>query len=198
MRWGAASRGFCSFWLWLGHPRPCFPGRFADRDRVPISYWSHSHSTYSPRLFVLWLICVCRWAPLWVGSGPRMQLFASVCRPSCWPAKPARASSSPKEGETDSEVDPGRKGTGLTPVAKCGCFQGTGSGSGGTGPPLNVLSWLSALGGAASGSWERASGFGPWDSWPLGGGFSQAPLAISPTAVHTQDGLGQGRGPAGP
>lgn len=54
------------------------------------------------------------------------------------------------------------------------CFQGTGSGSGGVWPPLNVLPWLSALGGVASGSWEGASGFGPWNSWPLGGGLSQA------------------------
>lgn len=63
--------------------------------------------------------------------------------------------------------------------------------------PSHVLSWLSALGGVTSGNWESASGFSPWDSWPLGCGVSQALLAISPTAVHTQGRQGQGRGPAG-
>lgn len=82
---------------------------------------------------------------------------------------------------------PGRQGAGFAPMAKSGCFQGTGSGSGRAWPPLNVLSWLSALGGVASGSWERASGFGPWDSWPPERGFSHAPLAVSPAAVRTQD-----------
>lgn len=94
-------------------------------------------------------------------------------------------------------MDPGRKGAGLAAMAKSGCFQGMGSGSGGARPPLNALSWLSALGGVASGNWERASGFSLWDSWPLGCGISQALLAISPTAVHTQGRRGQGRGPAG-
>ena len=65
-------------------------------------------------------------------------------------------------------------------------------------PFLNVLSWLSALRGVASGGWEKASGFGPWERRPLGSGFSQASLAISPTAVHARDGWSQGRGPAGP
>lgn len=35
-------------------------------------------------------------------------------------------------------------------MARSGCFQGTGSGSGGVSPSLNVLPWLSALGGVAS------------------------------------------------
>lgn len=138
---GAASCGSCSLWLWLGHPRSCFHGRFATGD---LSFdWSCGHSA-------------CSWA-------------------------------FPREGETGCEVGPGRQGAGLAPIAKSACFQGTGSGSGRAWPPLNVLSWLSALGGVASGSWERASGFGPWDSWPPEAGFSHAPLAVSPAAVHTQD-----------
>lgn len=81
-------------------------------------------------------------------------------------------------------------------MAKSGCIQGMGSGSGGARPPLNVLSWLSALGGVTSGNWGSASGFSPWDSWPLGCGVIQALLTISPTAVHAQGRQGQGRGPA--
>ena len=67
-------------------------------------------------------------------------------------------------------------------------------------PFLDVLSWLSALCSlrVASGGCGKASGFGPWERRPLGGGFSQASLAVSPTAVHARDGWSQGRGPAGP
>lgn len=68
----------------------------------------------------------------------------------------------------------------------------------GPGPlSMSCPGWLSALGGVTSGNWERASGFGPWNSWPLGCGFSQALLAISPAAVHTWGRWGQGGGPAG-
>lgn len=94
-------------------------------------------------------------------------------------------------------MGPGRKGAGLALMGKPGCLQGMGSGGGWAWPLLNALPWLSALGGVASRGWERASGFGPWDNWPPGGGFSQAPLAGSPAAVHTQDRLGQHRQPTG-
>lgn len=124
-------------------------------------------------------------------------VVCSYLQPSCWPTKPPSTSSSPREGETDCEVGPGRKSAGLAPMAKSGSFQGTGSGSGGAWPPLNVLPWLPAVGAVASRCWERTSGFCPWDSWPPGGGFSPTPLAISPAAVHTQDRLGQHRDPAG-
>lgn len=95
-------------------------------------------------------------------------------------------------------MGPGRKGAGLAPMDKPGCLQGMGSGGDWAWPLLNALLWLSALGGAASRGWERASGFGSWDSWPPGGSFSQASLAGSPAAAHTQDRLSQHSQPAGP
>lgn len=137
--------------------------------------------------------------PLPVGRGvpealgySGLQLFAALA--AGWPRLPGPVLPHGRRHRLQS----GRKGNGLTLTARSGCFQGTGSGRAASKPSLNVLPWLSALGGVASGSWERASGFGPWDSRPCGGGFSQAPLVISPTDVHTQDRLGQGRGPAGP
>lgn len=124
-------------------------------------------------------------------EGARKQLFAAVCSPSCWPFKP------PRKKETDCEVDPGRKDAGLTPVARSGCFQVMESGRSRARSPLNGLPWLSSGGWVASRIWETASGSGLWDSWPLGSSFSQVSRATSPTAVHTQDRLGQGSSPAG-
>lgn len=71
-----------------------------------------------------------------------------------------------------------------------------GHGVGGGVGALNVRAWLSALGGATSGSRNGASGFSPWDAWPLGRSVCPALLAESPAAVHTRGARGRGRGPA--
>lgn len=129
--------------------------------------------------------------PEWLGY-----LFEAICSIAAGPTLPGPALP-PGKGET-MKSGPWQAGCWACTHCQTGCFQGTASGSGGVWPPLNVLPWLSMLRGVASGSWERASGSGPWDSWLPGGGLSQAPLAVPRTAVHTQNRLCQHRGPAGP
>lgn len=120
---------------------------------------------------------------LGVGWGPRTQFFAVPSLPGL--------KCLPRVGETDCHHSSGGRGRRLSHMIKSCYFQATGPGRGTAKPPLNVLTWLTTLPGAGSGSWERVSGFSPWDR------VNQAPLAIFPIAVHTQDRLGQGRGPAG-
>lgn len=150
---------------------------------------------------ILLLVWVCAWTPLSVGcgvlEGPGYKCLLLFTAPAAGLLNLPGPEPPPEKGKPTSKWAQAGKALALT-MARSGCFQGTRSGSGRARLSVNVLPWPSALGGVASGSWERASGFGPWESWPRGGGFGQAPLAISPTAVHTQDRPSQRRGPAGP
>lgn len=103
-------------------------------------------------------------SPLLVGCGVPKGLGYSFCH--CLQPQPLACQASQGQllpwGRGDRlRSGPWQEGCWATAVAKSGCFQGTGSGSGAARPPLNVPSWFSALGGVTSGSWKRASGFSP-------------------------------------
>lgn len=120
-------------------------------------------------------------------GGAMMELFTAVC--SLFICQVSLGQLLPTPGRQIAEVSPRMKGTG-----QIWLLPGHRSGSGGARFPVNILPWLSALGGVASGSWGRASGFGPWDCWPPGCGPSQS-LACHlldswPHPAQTQPGPG--------
>lgn len=179
-------------WLWLGPRRPCCPGSLAGGGRVPHLYWSCLTVPGVGPPCPAADVRLCLDFPvggLWGPGAARRRLFAAVCTfPG--PLPPPRGRPTPKGTLAGRALAHTCGQIWLLPGHGVRKRQGQ--------PFLNVLSWLSALRGVASGGWEKASGFGPWERRPVGGGFSQASLAVSPTAVHARDGWSQGRGPAGP
>lgn len=81
-------------------------------------------------LLVLPLMCVCAWTSLSLGCGVLGQLGDSCSQLFA----ASQGCCLPREGETDFKGDPGRQGPGSHPVARSGCSQGTGSGSGRASP----------------------------------------------------------------
>ena len=189
---GAASCGFCYFWFWFGPRRPCCPRRLAGGDCVPIFYWSCTAVPVIGPHCPAADLCLCLDSPIsgpWGARGARIQLFAALA--AGLPSLPGPLPPPEKGTPTSKWTLAGRALTHthgqiwLLPGHRLRQWRGQ---SLSECPALALSTRWSCLR-----SWERASGFGPWDSQPLG-----VPLAISPTAVHTQDRLGQGRGPAGP
>lgn len=161
---GAAFHGFCSFWLWFGPHRPCLPRGLQMETMSVSSTGPHGYNACSWALFVLCTFVSVPGSPLLVGCGVPKGLGYSFCH--CLQPQPLACQASQGQllpwGRGDRlRSGPWQEGCWATAVAKSGCFQGTGSGSGADRPPLNVPSWFSALGGVTSGSWKRASGFSP-------------------------------------
>lgn len=179
-------------WFWLGPCRPCCPRRLAGGGCVPHLYWSCLRVPGVGPPCPAADVRLCLDFPVGgVGSWDSEETVVRSCLhlPKA-AASPKRGRLTPKGTLAGRALAHTRGQIWLLPGHGVRKWQGQ--------PFLNVLSWLSALCGVASGGWEKASGFGPWERRPLGGGFSQASLAVSPTAVHARDGWSQGRGPAGP
>lgn len=110
---GAASHGFCSFWLWFGPHRPCLP-RGLQMETVSVSSTGpRGYNACSWALCVLLHVCVCaRVSPiggLWSAKGAGIQFLSLFTTPAAGlPSLPGPAPPLGKGRQTEKWTLAGR------------------------------------------------------------------------------------------